>query len=433
MNDYADTLEYLYSQLPMFHRTGAAAYRDNLDNTFALDELFGHPHRAFRSVHVAGTNGKGSVSHMLASVLQEAGYQVGLYTSPHLVDFRERIRVNGGMMPEDEVVSFVGRFRELNEVAKLEPSFFELTVAMAFDFFRKKKVDVAVVEVGLGGRLDSTNIICPEVSVITNISLDHTALLGKTVPQIAAEKAGIIKAGIPVVVSESNAACDFVFENKAAEKGSPIAFADREYQASYSMFLPEGLQVFNFHRNDVLTYPALRTDLLGSYQQKNIAGVLKTLDVLKTRGWEIDIAAVFRGLERVKVNTGLRGRWEILGANPLVVCDTGHNEGGIRLVVEQLRQMAWKRLHIVFGMVSDKDVEGVLKLLPAEAVYYFTRASIPRAMAAEELREKAKKAGLRGMSFSTVKAAAEAALKQAGPQDVVFIGGSTFVVADLLA
>ncbi len=433
MKEYSKILDYLYSQLPMFQRTGAMAYKNTLDNTRALDELFGHPHRHFKTIHVAGTNGKGSVSHMLASVLQEAGYKTGLYTSPHLVDFRERIRINGKMIPEEEVVSFVERFIGMNTHAGLEPSFFELTVAMAFDHFKNNGVDVAVIEAGLGGRLDSTNIITPEVSVITNISLDHTALLGGTVPVIAAEKAGIIKPGVPVVISESDEVYDPIFEGRAAETGSSIVFADREYQASYSMLLPEGLQVFNFSRKGKLDFPALKTDLRGSYQGRNIAGVLGVLDVLKENGWQIDPASVYRGLERVKANTGLRGRWEIVGANPLVICDTGHNEGGLRLVMGQLRNMAWKKLHLVFGMVSDKDVESVLKLLPGEAIYYFTQAAIPRALDSGVLKQKAEAAGLKGQAFPSVMAAVADALNHAGPDDVVFIGGSSFVVADYLA
>ena len=433
MKSYSEILDYLYSQLPMFHRTGAVAYKNTLDNTWVLDEMFEHPHRQFKTIHVAGTNGKGSVSHMLASVLQDAGYRVGLYTSPHLVDFRERIRVNGEMIPKDAVISFVERFLDSNSIPKLEPSFFELTVAMAFDHFKNRQVDVAVVEVGLGGRLDSTNIITPEVSVITNISLDHTALLGTTIPLIAAEKAGIIKTSIPVVISESDEAYNFVFENKSEEMRSPIVFADREYQASYSMLLPEGFQIFNFKRNGKLEYPALRTDLLGSYQSRNVAGVLKTLEVLKNKGWQIDLATIYRGLEKVKANTGLRGRWEIVGSNPSVICDTGHNEGGLRIVVDQLRNMAWKKLHIVFGMVSDKDVNGVLKLMPKEATYYFTQAAIPRAMDSELLKQKAQAAGLKGDAFPSVKVAVKEALVQAGTEDVVFIGGSSFVVADYLS
>ena len=429
MKSYSEILDYLYSQLPMFQRTGAAAYKNTLDNTLVLDQMFGHPHHQFKTVHIAGTNGKGSVSHMLASVLQEAGYKVGLYTSPHLVDFRERIRVNGKMMPEADVVAFVERFLEMNS-NRVEPSFFEMTVIMAFDYFRKEKVDIAVIEVGLGGRLDSTNIIFPEVSVITNISLDHMALLGNTVSVIAAEKAGIIKKEIPVVISESDPEYDFVFKMKAAEMHSPLVFADQDYQADQGMFLTEGKQVFNFQKQGNPVFQGLRTDLLGAYHLKNITGVLKTLEILQDKGWLIRQQSIFDGLDRVKLNTGLRGRWEIVGQHPTVVCDTGHNEGGLRLVVEQLRQMKWKKLHVVLGMVSDKDIDSVLKLLPTEAVYYFTQAAIPRALDAKVLKRKSDAAGLHGAAYTSVKKAVNEALKKAGPDDLVFIGGSTFVVAD---
>ena len=423
-------MDYLYSQLPMFQRSGAAAYKNTLGNTLALDEMYKHPHRNYKTIHIAGTNGKGSVSHLLASVLQEAGYKVGLYTSPHLVDFRERIRVNGEMIPESAVIEFVEDFREKNKTAKLEPSFFELTVAMAFDHFRHCQADVAVVEVGLGGRLDSTNIIQPEVSVITNISPDHTALLGDTIEAIAAEKAGIIKTGIPVVVSESDDAYNPVFIQKAKAENSPIYFADREYSASYSMLLPDGLQVFNFNHKNELSFPNLKSDLLGSYQRKNITGVLKTLEILQTKGWPIQRDDIYRGLSHVKKNTGLRGRWEIAGHNPLVVCDTGHNEGGLKLVVEQIRNTAWKNLHMVIGMVNDKDTDHVLALLPTEARYYFTQASIPRALDAYILQQKANSFGLQGEAIGKVKDAVAKALQNATANDLVFVGGSTFVVAD---
>lgn len=430
MNSYQEILNYLYSQLPMFQRTGAAAYKNTLENTLALDEMYRYPHRNFKSIHIAGTNGKGSASHMIASVLQEAGYRVGLYTSPHLIDFRERIRVNGEMIPEEEVVTFVERFQQVNETARLEPSFFELTVAMAFEYFKKCRVDVAVIEVGLGGRLDSTNIITPEVSLITNISLDHTNLLGETLPAIANEKAGIIKPGVPVVVSETDENCQAVFENKANETKSPISFADQEYSAAYSMLLPEGLQLFNFSKNGRLAFPELKTDLLGSYQRKNISGALKSLEILQGKGWQISRDDIYRGLASVKKNTGLRGRWEIVGNNPLVVCDTGHNEAGIKLVTEQLRNMAWKKLHMVIGMVNDKNIDGVLALLPPEASYYFTQASIPRALDAKILKEKAEAAGLSGKVIPSVKEAVNEAHRNADVHDLIFIGGSTFVVAD---
>ncbi|MGE4586450.1 MAG: folylpolyglutamate synthase/dihydrofolate synthase family protein [Mangrovibacterium sp.] len=425
---YSEVLDFLYGQLPMFQRTGAAAYKNTLDNTLALDRMFGHPHRQFKSIHVAGTNGKGSVAHMLASVLQEAGYRVGLYTSPHLVDFRERIRVNGEMISEGEVMRFVEHFLHMNKTRRLEPSFFELTVAMAFDHFKRCRVELAVVEVGLGGRLDSTNIISPELSLITNISVDHTALLGNTVPLIAAEKAGIIKPGVPVVVSETNPESAPVFVRKARETGSPIWFADQHYRAAYVMQTTDGLQVFQF----LPSCPDLKTDLLGSYQRYNLAGVLQGLDILRKQNWKVDREAVYRGLQRVRANTGLRGRWEIAGHRPMVVCDTGHNEGGIRQVVEQLQQTPRKRLHVVFGMVSDKEVGKVLRLLPSDAVYYFTRAAIPRALDPVMLQQMARKAGLQGTTYPDVKKAVAEALRRADPADLVFVGGSSFVVADFL-
>ncbi len=430
MRSYQEILDYLFSQLPMFQRTGAAAYKNTLGNTLALDEMYGFPHRYFKTVHVAGTNGKGSASHMLASVLQEAGYKVGLYTSPHLVDFRERIRVNGEMISEEEVVAFVERFQKMNETARLEPSFFEMTVAMAFDHFRNRQVDVAVVEVGLGGRLDSTNIIMPEVSLITNISFDHIALLGDSIPLIAAEKAGIIKPGVPVVVSESDEDYNDVFIEKSKETGSPIFFADREFSAGYSMLSPQGLQQFNFNKNNELVYPDLKTDLRGSYQRKNVGGVLQTIELLQQKGWAISREAIYEGLSHVRQNTGLRGRWEIVGYNPLIVCDTGHNEAGLRMVVEQIRNMAWQKLHLVIGMVNDKSIDDVLKLLPREASYYFTQAAIPRALDAEILKEKAEAVGLNGKVVRPVKEAVREAVQNAGGNDLVFVGGSTFVVAD---
>ena len=430
MKSYSEILDYLYSQLPMFQRTGAVAYKDTLANTNALDEMFHYPHRQFKTVHVAGTNGKGSVSHMLASILQEAGYRVGLYTSPHLVDFRERIRINGEMIPEKDVVSFVERFLKMNENRNLGPSFFEMTVAMAFDYFRNSRIDIGIIEVGLGGRLDSTNIILPEVSVITNISLDHMALLGNTIPVIAAEKAGIIKRGVPVVVSESNEEYNFVFRMMAHEMESPVVFADQDYRVDHSISLPEGKQVFNFCKQGRFLIPIMASDLLGNYQGKNIAGVLKTVEILTDKGWKISPDNIRNGIERVKQNTGLRGRWEIMGHHPEVICDTGHNEGGIRLVVEQLSTMRANKFHIVLGMVSDKDVDHVLKLLPADAIYYFTQAGIPRALDANILQRKAEDVGLHGKAFSSVKEAAGEALSNAGTEDVVYIGGSTFVVAD---
>ncbi len=432
MKTYQEVLEFLYSQLPMFQRTGPAAYKDNLDNTLRLDDLFDHPHRSFKTVHVAGTNGKGSVSHMLASVFQEAGYQTGLYTSPHLKDFRERIRVNGAMITEEAVVKFTELYLQKNETEKLEPSFFELTVSMAFDYFRSQKVDIAIIEVGLGGRLDSTNIITPEVSVITNISFDHMALLGNTLPKIAAEKAGIIKKNVPVVVGESSPETDSVFEQFAEKAPSSLVFADQYYQADYSMLTTGGKQSLNIRSKADLVYPDLQLDLLGIYQRKNVPTVLTTIDILKSKGWSLPEKAIREGLANTIRNTGLMGRWQIIGTNPLTVCDTGHNAAGIRMVVEQINQTAWKALHIVIGMVNDKDQNEVLALLPANANYYFSKASIPRASNPEELAAKAARFGLKGNCYPTVQQALSAALVHAGENDLVVVCGSTFVVAEIL-
>lgn len=432
MKSYQQVLDYLYRQLPMFQRTGAAAYKDNLDNTIRLDAMYSHPHRAFKTIHVAGTNGKGSVSHMLASVLQEAGFKTGLYTSPHLKDFRERIRVNGEMITEEAVVAFTELFLRKNEHEKLEPSFFELTVSMAFDYFRSEKVDVAVIEVGLGGRLDSTNIIMPEVSVITNISYDHMALLGDTLPKIAAEKAGIIKPGVPVVVGESLAETSPVFIDFAEKRSAGLLFADQKYRAEYSMRTLDGRQSMNIRQGGKVVYPDLRIDLLGIYQRHNVPTVLQTIDVLRTRGWDLPEKVVRKGLENTVANTGLLGRWQIIDHRPLTICDTGHNPAGIQLVVEQISQMAWKELHIVIGMVNDKDQRSVLALLPANAHYYFTKAGIPRAAEPENLQEKAKQFGLSGDCYPTVREALSAARQNADPDDLIFVGGSTFVVAEIL-
>ena len=432
MRTYQQVLDFLYSQLPMFQRTGAAAYKDNLDNTIRLDEMFDHPHRSFKTIHVAGTNGKGSVSHMLASILQEAGYKTGLYTSPHLKDFRERIRVNGEMITEEAVVWFTDLFQAKNELEMIEPSFFELTVSMAFDYFRSMNVDVAVIEVGLGGRLDSTNIITPEVSVITNISFDHMALLGDTLPKIAAEKAGIIKKDVPVVVGETAPETRFVFEQFAGNMQTKLAFADQEYLTDYSMLTIDGKQSLNIRKNDQLIYQDLKLDLLGIYQRYNVPTVLKAIDLLNEKGWNLSENIIRKGLLNVIQNTGLLGRWQIIGHNPLVVCDTGHNQAGIKLVVEQINQAAWKALHIVIGMVSDKDQDKVLSLLPTNAKYYFTKASIPRAAEPEVLAAKAERFGLNGDCYPTVRQALSVALANAGENDLVFVGGSTFVVAEIL-
>ena len=394
----------------MFQQVGGAAYKEGLENTLTLDAHFGHPHRRYRTIHVAGTNGKGSCSHTLAAVLQEAGYKVGLYTSPHLVDFRERIRVNGVPVPEEYVIRFVEEERSFFE--PLHPSFFELTTAMAFRYFADERVDVAVVEVGLGGRLDCTNIIRPDLCVITNISFDHVQFLGNTLEKIAREKAGIIKRGVPVVIGEATEETRPVFEAKAKETDAPIYFAE------------------DCDRED---YPDIEFELKGLYQKKNKQTLLTALPMLKEAGYHIDEQAVRSGFAHVTSLTGLMGRWQKLQNSPTLVCDTGHNVGGIRYIVEQLKEEKYRRLHIVMGMVNDKDVRGVLGLMPKKAVYYFTQASVKRAMPAGRLKELGLEAGLRGECYADVPAAVRAAQKESLPEDFIFVGGSSFIVADLLA
>ena len=429
---YKETLEFLFSRLPMFQRVGPAAYKNNLDNAHRLDELYGHPHRRFRTIHVAGTNGKGSVSHMLAAILQEAGYKTGLYTSPHLKDFRERIRINGKPISKTAVAQWVEQFSNKNVLADIDPSFFELTVAMAFDYFAEESVDVAVIETGLGGRLDSTNIITPEVSIITNISLDHTDLLGNTTESIAFEKAGIIKPGVPVVIGTSQEDSKMVFLRESALKGSDICFADSEYKVNYAFVDLQGRQVVSVERKGYPVYPGLKLDLKGRYQHKNLPTVLKSTDLLRQAGWTIEDRNIYDGLSRVTETTGLRGRWQIIGNNPLTVCDTAHNAAGISEIAEQIRQTPYKKLHIVFGIVNDKDPYKILGLLPADASYYFTKANIPRAMDENKLQDAALKFGLKGEAYSTVADAYKAATVNAGKDDFIFIGGSTFVVAEIL-
>lgn len=408
--DYQNTLTYLYNSVPMFQQVGGSAYKEGLENTRVLDEHFGHPHRSFRTIHVAGTNGKGSCSHTLAAILQEAGYRVGLYTSPHLVDFRERIRVNGQPVPEAYVVRFVEEERSFFE--PLHPSFFELTTAMAFRYFADERVDVAVIEVGLGGRLDCTNIIRPDVCIITNISLDHTQFLGDTLAKIAAEKAGIIKAGTPVVIGETTPETKTVFLHKAEAEKTPIIFAE------------------DTMKND---FPGMKIELQGLYQKKNTRTILAALPALREAGYRISEQSVRNGFAHVCELTGLMGRWQKLQDAPTLICDTGHNVGGIAYIAEQLKQQVYRRLHIVIGMVNDKDISGVLALLPQDATYYFTKASVRRALPEEELRRLATNAGLQGSCYPDVPAAVTAAQKKSHPEDFIFVGGSSFIVADLLA
>ena len=433
--NYPETLAWLYAQLPMYQRVGAAGFKKGLGNTEALAAALGHPENRFKSVHVAGTNGKGSSSHLLAAVLQSAGYKVGLYTSPHLREFTERIRVNGQELAPAYLVSWVAKHRGL--FAEVQPSFFEMCVALAFDYFAAEQVDVAVVEVGLGGRLDSTNIITPLVSLITNISYDHQAMLGDTLPEIAGEKAGIIKPGRPVVVSQTQPEVAPVFEAKARQEGSSLLFADTRYEARSAAepVAPDqagaGVQVLDVYRDGQRYLTNLALGLLGDYQRLNLPGVLATLDELRAQGFAIPESAVRQGLREVTRLTGLRGRWSIIGQRPLVVADTGHNEAGLRLVLAQLARVPHRHLHLVIGTVNDKDVAKVLALLPREATYYFCQANIPRALPADELAVLATAAGLTGRAYGPVPAAVAAARAAAAPDDVVFIGGSTFVVAEV--
>ncbi len=428
--NYEQTLEFLYSQLPAYHRVGKAAYKGDLVNTITLDNYSGNPHRKYHTIHVAGTNGKGSVSHMIASVLQEAGYKTGLYTSPHLKDFRERIRVDGEMIPEDSVVLFVGRHKEIFE--QLKPSFFEMTVAMAFDYFAERAVDVAVIEVGLGGRLDSTNIINPLLSVITNIGHDHMDLLGKTPEKIAAEKGGIIKKSVPVVISETQPAIKDVFVSRAAESGSVILFADERFLCSLMKSdKPNGERKYQV--TDLYTHRKFEgTTLLGGdYQSRNLQAVFASI---------LNLQAVFRvtdkhmsdGIMNVVRNTGLAGRWQILNYEPLTVCDTAHNREGLEFVIEQIRNIHKSALHIILGFVNDKDLNSVLPLFPADARYYFTKASVPRALNEEMLKAEAARYGLAGDCYPDVKTALEYARVKAEKSDMIFIGGSTFVVAEVV-
>lgn len=424
--NYQETVQYLYNQLPVYQNIGGSAYKEGLDNSLALDKYFDHPHRRYKTIHIAGTNGKGSTSHTLAAILQQSGYKVGLYTSPHLVDFRERIRVNGQKISEQYVVDFVAKHKENYEA--IHPSFFELTMMMAFCYFADKEVDIAVIEVGLGGRLDSTNIITPVVSVITNISLDHTQFLGDTLPKIATEKAGIIKPHIPVVIGEAEGDVRKVFEDKAASVGAPITFAEDQNLIHAADKLDNGSWLFQTD-----AFPNLKGELGGLPQIKNAATVLCTIDTLRKQGIHTTIQSVYSGFGLVTELTGLMGRWQIVQqSNPKVICDTGHNVGGIKYVAEQLTSESCDNLRIVIGMVSDKDINHVLELLPKSAIYYFTKANIARALGEKELAELGNKYQLQGRTFHTVADAVQTAIAESTDNDIVFIGGSNFVVAEAL-
>lgn len=424
--NYQQTIDYLYNQLPMFSKQGASALKHDLLNTRELCTILGHPENRFPSVHIAGTNGKGSSSHMLAAVLQQAGYKTGLYTSPHLYDFRERIKINGAMIPENRVVEFVERLRA--KIDTIQPSFFELTVAMAFAYFAEEKVDIAIIETGLGGRLDSTNVITPVLSLITNISFDHMNVLGDTLQQIAYEKAGIIKPDVPVVISETQPETAPVFYDAADQRLSPIYFADQEWAIIDSFPALDSLQVTvaNTRTSEQDTYTL---DLPGHYQEKNLLGVLSALRVLQQAGWETGNVAA--ALANVRKLTGLGGRWQVVQQAPYTVLDVGHNEAGIKAILEQLALIQYRHLHIVTGFVKDKDVPAALTLMPKNATYYFTKAQIPRALPEDELYRMAQEAGLQGAAYENVPAAYHAALANAGDEDMVLVCGSVFIVGEV--
>jgi len=444
--NYTQTLDYLYTQLPMFTRVGASAFKKDLTNTIELCARLDNPQHKFKTIHVGGTNGKGSTSHMLAAVLQTAGYKTGLYTSPHLKDFRERIRINGEMISEQEVVDFVAIHQP--DFEEIEPSFFEMTVALAFDAFARHQVDIAIIEVGLGGRLDSTNIITPLLSIITNIGWDHMNMLGNTLPEIAAEKAGIIKPNVPVIIGEYQEEIASVFTNKATTNNSKLSFASEQWKiqetrdkkqetrdkeqetAKSGELLPVALKSTDHHSS--LTTHYLQLDLTGTYQLKNVKTVLSAVEELCEKGFNISNEQVAKALSQVKTLTGLAGRWHTLSTHPLTICDTGHNADGIAEVLKNIAAIPYEQLHFVIGMVNDKDITKVLSMLPKDAIYYFCKPDIPRGLEASHLQEQALIFNLHGKSYLSVINALEAAQSAATDKDLVFAGGSTFVVAEIV-
>jgi dihydrofolate synthase/folylpolyglutamate synthase len=426
---YQQTLDFLYSKLPMFTRVGSTALKKDLHNTIILCEVLDNPQHKFKSIHVAGTNGKGSTSHMLAAILQKAGYKTGLYTSPHLKDFRERIRIDGKMISKAKVTNFVKAQEEI--IQEIEPSFFEVTVAMAFDFFAHEKVDIAVIEVGLGGRLDSTNIITPELSVITNISLDHTNILGDTLSEIAYEKAGIIKKNVPVVIGEQQKEIAQVFIEKAKSEHASLTFADTQLNVVEAKIFNTHL-VIQVESSKKIIYQDLKLDLTGGYQQKNILTVLEAVHQLKKIGYKILDKAIYAALRNTKKITGLQGRWQTLSRNPLIICDTGHNKAGIIEVLKNITATPHQHLHMIIGMVKDKDVNSVLMLLPKNATYYFCAPRLERALPASELAKLASINDLKGKAFTSVTEALTSAKNSADVNDLIFVGGSTFVVAEII-
>ncbi|MDD3876885.1 MAG: bifunctional folylpolyglutamate synthase/dihydrofolate synthase [Bacteroidales bacterium] len=425
-------MEFLYSQLPVYQRIGQAAYKVDLDNTVALCKLLGNPERKIKTIHIAGTNGKGSVAHFIASVFQEAGFKTGLYTSPHLKDFRERIKINGKKIGISYVNNFVKKHRK--DFLNFNLSFFEMTVGLAFDYFVTHKVDIAIIETGLGGRLDSTNVINPELSVITNIAFDHMSLLGNSLEQIAYEKAGIIKSGTPAVIGQKQKNTDEIFNEKARTTQSSIYFAEEffsieSFKPSFKNKNSDFYLIRNLKNQSLIK---LEIPLRGHYQRHNIITVLKSLDVITEIGYEISEEDIIKGIKNIVKNTGLQGRWQILSKKPYTVCDTAHNEAGINEIIGQLRKISYDKLHIVLGMVNDKDIKNILKLLPSNAVYYFSRPDIPRGLDPNILQKEAKVFNLTGDVYSSVKAAYDEARKKASPKDLIYIGGSTFVVAEVV-
>ncbi len=426
--NYKETLDYMYSQLPMYQRIGKAAYKANLDNTIALCQLLENPQNNFKSIHIAGTNGKGSVAHIIASILQAAGFKTALYTSPHLKDFRERIKINGEMVPEETVVQFVKSHKK--DFKKIKPSFFEMTVGLAFQYFADEKVDIAVIETGMGGRLDSTNILKPILSIITNIGMDHLQFLGDTLEKIATEKAEIIKKDIPVIIGETQPEIEEIFIDKAKTQNSTIVFADKVFEDKLLSNTRTGTE-YDIWKNAELFIEHLECPLLGEYQSKNLITAIQAMDTL-TDTFGIGTKTIVEGIEDVKSNTGFRGRWQILSNNPLTICDIGHNKEGVSNVVQQIRQTKFNKLHFILGMVDDKDITDILNLLPHEAIYYFCKADIPRGLDENILQEAGHKAGLNGKSYSSVREAYNVAVNNADGSDLVFIGGSTFVVAEIV-
>ena len=429
MRNYQQTLDYLFAQLPVFQRDGASAYKPTIANTIALCNALGNPEKKFKSVHVAGTNGKGSTSHQLAAIFQAAGYKTGLYTSPHLKDFRERIKVNGQEIPEQNVIDFTEKHQTLFE--KIKPSFFEMTVAMAFDYFANEKVEIAIVEVGMGGRLDSTNIIQPELCLITNISFDHQAYLGNSLEEIAREKAGIIKKETPVVIASTQPAIQSVFEGIAKSQQAPIYFADQQYHLKRNESSNQHLLALSYADKNGIE-KNIYSDLTGNYQLKNITGVLCAIDLLKSKFDLLNDEHTIAALAKVKKSTGLKGRWELLSENPQCIADTGHNEDGIQQILTQLNFCKYQKLHWVIGMVNDKDINAVLSLLPKDATYYFCKPNIPRGLSTATLQQSAQKFNLNGNCYESVTLALSAAQKNAAINDLILIAGSTFIVAEII-